>query len=143
MLPRAVLPLAVLLVFAAPSPAFANGFNYLVSSMRWSAAGAVVGCVFGLIAALANEVPSSRRAVWVFVTSLCMGLVGGCVGTMGSGRPFDVIGFLPPIIVIAAGVGFAGGLATAAFTSIVESKRCDRSTDDDGPADGPTTPEGP
>jgi peptidoglycan/LPS O-acetylase OafA/YrhL len=83
----AALPLALLLVIGLPAPAFANGFNYLVSSMRWSAAGAVVGCLFGMLAALANQVPSNRRAVRVFVTGLGMGLLGGCVSTMGSGRP--------------------------------------------------------
>ena len=94
------------LILLAPTTVYANGFNYLEGSMRWTAVGAVIGCLVGLLVATANRARPVGLTVWIASTGMAVGLVFAAFYVLQN-YPFFFphnVGCLPVLVLVAVAV---------------------------------------
>ena len=103
---------AVGVMLLAPSVAMANGMVRMVQSFEFTLTGGVIGCVAGVIFALAKQAKLGRLLAFAMGGGLTVGLLAAAMFVGGNPQFFsNNAGIVGALVIIAMGTGVVGGLA--------------------------------
>lgn len=123
---RASIGLAVVLLLLLPAAAHANGFTYAENAIGWAMAGAVVGCIVGLLISRATGARGNfGNEKWMVGSGFAAGLLCAFLYVASNLRFFfpSNVGCLPVLALVALAVAAAGALAYTGIIAGIEAAR--------------------
>ena len=102
------------ILLLAPSVAMANGMVRMIQSFEFTFTGGLIGCVAGVIFALARHAKTGRLLALTIGGGIAAGLIAAVLFVGGNMSFFfpNNAGIAGSLLIIALGTGVVGGLAT-------------------------------
>ena len=122
--PRALSVAAGGIVLLAPSAAMANGMVRMTQSFEFTLTGGLIGCVIGVVIALARRAKIGRLLAFAMGAGLAAGLLAAAL-FVGAHLEFfsNNTGIVGALVIIALGTAVVGGLAAGLIGAGVRALR--------------------